>query len=144
MTVLDAYALTAFLGDEASADEVESLLRARDCHISALNLAESYDRLIRLQRLTRAEVDAGVDLLVRTGRLGILAVDDHLARRTGELRARTYHRTRRPVSLADCVAAATAELLDDVIATADGHLAAMAREIGVEVIALPDSTGKRP
>ncbi len=61
-----------------------------------------------------------------------------------ELRAKHYHRERRPVSIADCICLATALRLKEDLATTDPALAAVAREEGVTVVALPDSSGQRP
>jgi hypothetical protein len=54
----------------------------------------------------------------------------------------TDHRTSRPVSLADCVAAATARQVGRPLATADPHLLDMCGDEGIAVIALPDSRGR--
>lgn len=64
--------------------------------------------------------------------------------RAGDLRAVHYHRERSAVSLADCLALATAESVGEALATPDPALAAMARAEGIEVIPLPDSRGHRP
>ena len=60
------------------------------------------------------------------------------------LRSAHYHRTRAPVSLADCVCVATAVTLGTDLATTDPALAGVARAAGLDVIALPDSNGQLP
>lgn len=60
------------------------------------------------------------------------------------LRSDHYHRTRAPVSLADCVCIATALTLETDLATTDAALARVARDAGLTVIALPDSNGRVP
>jgi predicted nucleic acid-binding protein len=75
--------------------------------------------------------------------LSVLALDSAIALRAGEIRAVRYHRRTAPLSLADCVLLATAGP-DDEIATSDGAVAAVARRLGIAVIPLPDSSGRRP
>lgn len=65
-------------------------------------------------------------------------------RLAASLRARHYHRTDMALSLADCFCLATAITLETDLATTDPHLAQVGRDLGVEIIALPDSTGRRP
>lgn len=144
MALLDAFALIAFLTDEPAKEEVEELLRGGGTRISATNLAETYDRSIRTHAIARTDVDLLIDSLIAQRFLTIVPLDDTLARRAGELRSIHYQRRDRDVSHADCAAAATAESLGDSLATPDVHLASLAASIGVEVIGLPDSTGKRP
>ena len=60
------------------------------------------------------------------------------------LRAEHYHRSRAPVSLADCICVATAIALQTDLATTDPALASVARAAGVEVIPVPDSEGRMP
>ena len=76
--------------------------------------------------------------------LEVRAVDRSLGRLAGELRARFYHRQRRPLSLADCIALAAAFVASETLATSDPPLAITARELGVRVHALPDARGARP
>lgn len=144
MTVLDAYALVAALAGEAARDDVEDLMAEGATPITAVNLAEVVDVMVRRKGRTAAEVSDRLDLLGRWEALQVVPVDRALAARAGTLRASHYHRSRRPVSVADCVAAATAEGLGEALATSDPHLAAMARDEGVEVVPLPDSRGRRP
>jgi len=138
-TLLDAYAVIGFLGDEPCAEEVEGLLRG-GAAVSSVNLAECIDRMDRVHGI---DVDDDIDLLAVNG-LQILPVDDAIGRRAGHLRATHYDRRRAPVSLADCAAAATALVHDIALATSDGPLVEMLVAEGGRVVPLPDSTGSRP
>jgi predicted nucleic acid-binding protein len=51
---------------------------------------------------------------------------------------------RRPLSLADCVALATALALGQRLATSDPALIATARDETCDVVALLDARGRRP
>jgi predicted nucleic acid-binding protein len=138
-TLLDAYALIGYLADEACADEVEALLRAGGA-LSALNVAESIDRMHRVHGI---DVDRDLDSLVAAG-VEVVEVDLPIGRRAGRLRARRYHRERMPVSMADCVAAATAVELGIPLATSDRPLARLVVAEGGSIAPLPDSRGRRP
>ncbi|MGH9271033.1 MAG: PIN domain-containing protein [Ilumatobacteraceae bacterium] len=138
-TLLDAFGLVAYLADEQCAAEVEELLRVGSA-VSALNLAETIDRMARIYD---REVDTDIDSMVAGG-LDVLAVDAGIGRRAGRLRAIHFHAVRAPVSLADCVAAATALGHDMALATSDGPLAALVTTEGGRVVPLPDSNGVRP
>lgn len=84
-----------------------------------------------------------IDWLI-VGGLTVEPVWGPVARLGGSLRAQHYHRTDMPLSLADCFCLATAISLETDLATTDPHLAGIGRDLGVEIIALPDSTGRRP
>lgn len=145
MTVLDAYALIAFLAGEPAAGAVEAHLRAAGptAHLSALNLAEVVDRLVRAAGQPEEAVFRRLEWLA-SGGLTVVAVDEPIGRLAGVLRARHYRRAGAAVSLADCVALATARLLDEGLSTADPALASIARAEGVPVLGLPDSRGRVP
>jgi PIN domain nuclease of toxin-antitoxin system len=140
--LLDAFALIALLRDEPAADEVETILRRGEAAMSAVNLAEALDVLQRVDGVERTRIDALTMPLVSES-LQLLVVDERTARDGADLRARRYHRTRAPLSLADCVLLAAASGADAVVATADRPLAGAARAEGIEVAALPDSRGRR-
>jgi len=140
--VLDAYAVLAFLRAEPAADEVAALLR-RQCAMSAANLAETFDQLVRVFRRPADDVYGDLALLGHAG-LDIVPVDADIALAAGALRARHYHRQHSPLSLADCLAAATALARRAELATADPPLAALMRAEDGQVVALPDSRGNRP
>jgi PIN domain nuclease of toxin-antitoxin system len=142
--VLDAYGLVALLGDErGAADEVGELLESGDCAMPAVNLAEVVDTACRVQRLPLGEVGAALALLTRSGHLRVLACDEESAWRAAELRLRHYMRRVSEVSLADCFLLAFG-FDAEAIATSDPPVAAAARAEGMGLIALADSTGRRP
>jgi len=143
-TVLDASALVAFLTDEPARDPVEALLRRRPPpSISAVNLVETIDVLVRIRGDDERSVRDRVDWLI-VGGLEIEPVWLPIARAAGAIRGRHYHRVRAPISHADAVCVATALTLGSDLATSDADLATVARSLGVPVIALPDSAGRLP
>ncbi|MCB0982005.1 MAG: hypothetical protein H6513_02340 [Acidimicrobiaceae bacterium] len=137
--MLDAYALEAYLNDELpAADAVEPLfLSGEQLLISGINLAEAMDRMVRVNGADASE------LAVDIGQLGLTVsgVDEQVALDAAILRAGHYHRVRRPVSLADCCAAALALDRDAALATSDPPLLAMVHDEGGRIIPLPDSSG---
>ena len=68
--------------------------------------------------------------------LRTVPLDRVLARRAAEIRAKHYHRTKRPISLADAILIASASD-DDAIATADPDVLAIAALEGIATIELP-------
>lgn len=139
MTVLlDAFALIALLAEEPAADEVEAILRRGQAAIPAINLAEALDVLQRVQGVPSDRLDALIVPLLQTS-LALLPVDERMARKAADVRARRYHRTRVPVSLADCVLLAAADTMD-ALATADAPLIAAARAEGVQITELQRAT----
>ncbi len=145
LTILDAYGVVAAIAGERARADVERLRYGDDqsLRISAANLAEVVDRLVRVHGFPLRNVVRQVDL-IRAGGLDLVVVDEAIGQRAGDLRAVHYHRERSAVSLADCLALATAESVGEALATPDPALAAMARAEGIEVIPLPDSRGRRP
>ena len=144
MTVLDAQAIVAGLTAEPAMAEVEAILRDRESipMASAVSIAEVMDVLVRV-RSHRVEVcDARLGLLYAGG-LDVVPIDEEIGRLGGLLRSRHWSSERR-VSMADCLALATAMVRREPLATADGALIAAARAEGHPVIGLPDSTGHRP
>ena len=141
MILLDAQALISLLLDEVAAAEVQSLLEAGDCGVAAPNLAEVIDVLGR-RGVNVAYLRETLEALIASA-LPVVALQAHQAWRAGELRARYYHRVERPVLLADCLMLACLSG-DDALATADPHVAAVARAEGLVLHALPDSAGRRP
>jgi uncharacterized protein with PIN domain len=144
MSVLDAQAIVAALVGEPAAVEVEQLLRGAEGipRVSAANIAEVVDVLARLRNQPVAAIVERLDWLAAGG-LEVIAVDDRVARAAGALRARRYRTRDLPISLADCLALATALEVEDVLATADPHLLEAAVAEGCRVRALPDSSGRR-
>lgn len=142
MTLLDAYAVIAYLRGERCADEVAQLLRTPTV-ITATNVAEVVDQLVRIYGRDPDDVHGDLALLVNAG-MDIVAVTADHGLLAGLLRARYYQRDRSAVSLADCVAAAVALSEDNPIATADPALAAVVRAEGGSVHPLVDSNGVEP
>lgn len=142
MIVLDAYAVLAYLRDEAAADAVGELL-TEPTLLTAVNAAELLDQLVRVYNRDADDVHADLALLAHIGvQLG--AVSAEVGMLAGRLRTRHYHRLRMAVSLADCVAAAAALSAGWPLATADPALATLVRVEGGDVRALPDTSGRLP
>jgi predicted nucleic acid-binding protein len=132
--LLDAFALIALLADEPAADEVEALLRGGEAAMTAVNLAEALDVLQRVQGISFERLQTLTTPLMGE-RIKLLPIDEPIARRAADIRARRYHRTSAPLSLADCILlAATGE--SDRLATADGPLIRVAEAEKVQVSAL--------
>jgi PIN domain nuclease of toxin-antitoxin system len=140
LTILDAYAVLAFLRDEPAAPEVRPLLEAGDALLTAVGLAEVLDHLVRLAGVD--EEEAVLDL-AELGLIDAIAVDATTGAASGRLRARHYHRLRCAVSMADCVAAEVARVRNDVLATADPHLLDVCARESVGAVILPGSDGAR-
>ena len=136
MTVLDASALIAFLRHEPARDQVEGLLRRPDASISAVNLEEVIDQLVRVDGRSPEAVNDAIDLLI-VGGLDVQPFWLPNARRSAALRAAFYDKSTSALSLADCACLATAVALKTDLATSDGPLARAARAVGVNVIELP-------
>lgn len=141
-TVLDAFALVALALDEPAAEEVEGILRSGDVRMSVVNRSEAVDQLRRVHGRDWRELREGFRTL-EAEVIDLVPVDDRISWRAAEMRDRYYKRRVSELSLADCIALATAEP-GDSLATADPPLAIAARSEGVEVMALPDSRGRRP
>lgn len=140
MTVLDAYAVLAYLKGEVAAPEVRILLDGDASSLTALGVAEVLDHLVRIAGAD--EEDAALDV-AQLGLLDGLVVDSTLGIAVGQLRARHYHRRRCEVSLADCVGAEVARSRGEALATSDAHLLDVCHAEGIAVILLPGSTGSR-
>jgi PIN domain nuclease of toxin-antitoxin system len=140
LTVLDAYAVLAYLQGERAAVEVKALIGTADSSLTALGVAEVLDHLVRLTGAD--EEDATLDL-AQLGLIDGVSVDATTGAAAGRLRARHYHRTRCQVSLADCVAAEVARSRRQHLATADTHLLDVCTAEGVAVTVLPASDGSR-
>jgi PIN domain nuclease of toxin-antitoxin system len=141
--LLDAFALIALLRDEPAADDVETILRRGDAAMSAANLAEALDVLQRVDGVDRARLEAVTGPLISES-VRVVVVDEPTAREGADLRARRYHRSRSPLSLADCLLLAAARQTHASVATADRPLTSAARAEGIDITALPDSRGRRP
>ena len=133
--LLDAFALIALLAGEPAAEEVELLLRSGEAAITAVNLAEALDVLQRVQGISSERLREVTAPLVGE-QIKLLSIDEQIARDAADVRARRYHRTRAPLSLADCILLA-ATGASDVLATADGPLIRAAEAEKVKVRKLP-------
>jgi PIN domain nuclease of toxin-antitoxin system len=143
LTVLDASALLGFLKGGPCAAEVEEMLRAGQAAISAVNIAEVLDVLVR--RDGRSSTDVLEHLRPLFGdSLRVVSPDADLAVHAGEIRARYYDRRTSAISLADGFAVASAAAADESLASSDAVLVAVATDSGVEVQPLPNSSGVRP
>jgi predicted nucleic acid-binding protein len=135
VTLLDAYAIVAFLAGGPAARPVRTLLDDHDVGVATANLAEALEVTERVYGVT---VERSHEVLrpLLEGGICTIPLDARLARTTAEIRARHYHRSRCPISLADAVLIATA---DDGhrLATADPDLLVVAAARGIETIALP-------
>lgn len=134
MTLLDAYALIAFLTGDRAAARVRALLRDADAGIGAINLAEAVDVMIRRRDADVAQLRRKLEPLLDRALVAV-PFEPHHAWRAGELRAAHYHRTRRPISAADCALLAIAKE-GDAVATADPHVLAVARAEGIQTVTL--------
>ncbi len=138
MTVLDAYAILAYLRDEPAAAQVVPLLDRADCLATSVGVAEVMDVMIRVDG---ASEDEAALILAQLPLLEPVAVDAALAAAAGRLRARHYHRVRRTVSMADCIAAGAADKLGRPLATADPHLLDLCQDEGIETVVLRGTDG---
>lgn len=133
MILLDASALLGHLLGEPRGRRVSALLANGGLGMATVNLAETIDVLCR--RVDRERAHEFVAPLIDGPIAQLVALDGARAWRLGELRARHYHRTQRPVSLGDCALLACADSTDS-IATFDAVLIAMARDEAVAVVDL--------
>jgi ribonuclease VapC len=140
--LLDAYALIALLAEEPAAEEVSQLIAQEPTAVAAPNLAEAADRLGRGYEISVARTRAAVESLEQSIDLHVRAVERSHAWRAAELRVAHYHRTRRALSLGDCLLLAIAGG-EDRVATSDPFVLATAGEEQIEWIALPDTRGHR-
>jgi predicted nucleic acid-binding protein len=140
LTVLDAYAVIAYLRAEPAAGEVRRLLGRGDNTFTAVGVAEVIDHLVRLAGAD--EEDAALDL-AQLGMLDGIPVDSDLALAAGRLRARRYHRTGCTVSMADCIAAEAARQAGTNLVTSDPHLLDLCRLEGIPTTVLTGSDGTK-
>lgn len=98
--------------------------------------------MIRIGGRHEQDVRDRIDWLLASG-LEVQPVWLSIARTAASIRAGHYHRERAPISRADAVCLATAVALGADLATSDRGLAAVAAALGVEVVALPDSSGRQ-
>src|SRR5215470_18983323 len=142
MTVLDAYAIIAYLRAEPPSAQVAKLLRG-PTRLTAVNAAEVCDQMVRVFGSDPDAVEADLALLGHAG-MALVPVSPEMAIEAGRIRARRYHRRRAAISLADCMSAAAALAVQQPLATADSALANVVRAEGGHIHPLPDSKGRLP
>jgi PIN domain nuclease of toxin-antitoxin system len=142
LTLLDASALLSLLLGQPAEAEVQALLRRGNCAVPAPCLGEVVDKLIRKRGVEPVTVSERLEPLLDEV-VAVVATDRRIAWRAGELHAEHYDRATSALSLADCTLLASAQS-DDKIATSDTAVAATARKLALDVVALPDSSGRRP
>jgi PIN domain nuclease of toxin-antitoxin system len=112
---------------------------ADQCTMNVLNRAEVIDQLTR-RGATADVVGAELDTLGIT--FEPLSIE--LADKAARLRSRHYHRSQRPLSMADCVALAVAMESGFALATSDVHLATTCVEVNCPVVEIANSKGRYP
>lgn len=140
--MLDAGPVVSILVEDAAGPIVATELDGREREVSVVNVAEVLDVLTRVHRVSERAAANAVRRFLDEGARPVPATLE-LAERAARMRARHYHRRDRDISLADCFAIATA-LPDGEIATSDVGVVRVARAEGLQVLALPDSRGRRP
>jgi predicted nucleic acid-binding protein len=134
VTLLDAYALIAFLVGGPAASQVRAILREGGATVATANLAEALDVSQRVYGLPIARAMEVLETLFAET-LATRTVDLPTAQRAADIRARHYHRSARPISLADAILLASAGP-EDRIATADPDVLAVASDEEVRVVEL--------
>jgi len=135
VTLLDAYALIAFIVGGPAKGEVRAVLREGDAAVATANLAEALDVSARVHRLPIERALEILDPLLDEA-IRQIPLDDSRARRAAVIRAAHYHRSRCPISLADSILLASGSA-DDRIATSDPHVLRLATAEGLQPLALP-------
>jgi predicted nucleic acid-binding protein len=134
VTLLDAYALIAFLVGGPATPQVRALLREGDAAVATANLVEVLDVSQRVHGLPISRAFEVLEPLLEES-LTAVSLDSSVARRAAEIRAAHYHRSSCPISLADAVLIGSAKP-GDRIATADPDVLAVAKAENVESVAL--------
>lgn len=135
MTLLDAYALIAYVVGGPAQEKVQAILREGETAVATANLVEVFSVSERVYGLPVPRASDAIEGLFATT-LAVIHLDEHLARRAAELRVEHYHRSRSPLSLADVILIASAQA-GDRIATADPDVLKTAAGLGIETVELP-------
>ncbi len=135
MTLLDAYALIAFLIGGPAATRVRALLREGGAAVATANLAEALDVSERVRGLQMTRALEHLEPLFG-GPLTVVPLDLSIALRAAQTRATHYKKSSRPISLADAILLASAQP-GDRIATSDPDVLAVAAVTGIEAVPLP-------
>jgi uncharacterized protein with PIN domain len=138
LIVLDAQAFIAYATDEPGAAVVRDQIKTKQqVLLSTANLTEVTYFLGRTRGATPSAVYADIiELEIHVTRL-----DEDCGLAAASLRLRHYHRVRRPISLADCCAAALALDRGAALVTSDGPLLDLMTDEQGDVIPLPASDG---
>jgi len=118
-----------------AAPQVRAILRDGDASVATANLVEVLDVSQRVRGLPIKRTLEILEPLFDSS-LQTMSLDIAVARRAAEVRTKHYHRSSRPMSLADAVLIASAQR-DDSIATADPDVLAVARAENLKTVALP-------
>jgi predicted nucleic acid-binding protein len=138
LIVLDAQAFIAYATGEPGAAVVRDQIASKQqVLLSTANLTEVTYFLGRTRGVAPSAVYADiVELDIHVTRL-----DEECALTAASLRLRHYHRTRRPVSLSDCCAAALALDRSAALVTSDGPLLNLMIDEHGYVVPVPASDG---
>lgn len=136
MTLLDAYALIAFVTGGPASGQVRAHLREGNAALATVNLVEALDVCRRVRGLPIPRALEVIEPLFDTA-LALIELDRARARRAAEIRAEHYHRSTCPISLADAVLLASVDP-SGRIATADPDVLAVASAEGLDAIALSE------
>jgi PIN domain nuclease of toxin-antitoxin system len=109
------------------------------CIMNVLNRAEVIDQMTR-----RGAVSDVVGAELDTLGINFEPLSIELADKAARLRSRYYHPSQRPLSMADCVALATAMESGAALATSDVHLATTCVEVNCPVVEAANSKGRYP
>jgi predicted nucleic acid-binding protein len=132
--LLDAYALMAFLAGGPAAPQVRALLREGGSAVATANLAEALDVSERVFGVPIARAMEILEPLFE-GSLTVVPLGLATAQQAAEIRVRHYHRSSRPITLADAVLIASAGRAD-AIATADPDVLAVTLMEGRKTVPL--------
>lgn len=143
MATFDATPLVAALLAEPGGIVSGRMLADPGHAICVVNAAEVVDSVARARRVTAEAVASKIQLWIEAG-LRVVPLDWDRAQRAAELRSLHYHRSRAPVSLADCGAIALAEQLEAELVTSNPAMLRVARAEGVAVLPVPHSAGRTP
>lgn len=135
MTLLDAYALIAFLIGGPAGPHVRAILREGDAAVATANLVEALDVSERVHDLPIPLAAETLEPLFAEA-LAAVPLDSAIALRAAGIRAAYYHRADRPISLADAVLIASVGP-GDRLATADPDVLAVAAAEKLETVRLP-------
>jgi PIN domain nuclease of toxin-antitoxin system len=138
MILLDASCIVSLFGGEPGQHDVVAALTV-SCGMNVLNRAEVINRLAR-RGAPADTVAADLDTLG----ISFESLTVEVADKAANLRTHHYHRIQRPLSMADCVALATAMDMGSALATSDVHLATTCVEVGCPVVEVANSKGVYP